>query len=232
MSRKNQRDDREDWRRQQQNRQGQNRWSTGGDENDYGRQSRNQEGGNWRRDEEYGRRGNDEMGEGYRGQNMGWSGGRDRDMWQGGRQRGANEGREPYWESRPERGDWQENRGWEREHAGWQGGRGGGWPGDRWQGGGYSNRGEGEYEMESRYGRGDWNRGNWNQGMGGNWNPNQERRRYNQGDWNQAGGIKHRIKADEKTGASEVGCKVSTPAAGPVLSNVRIIGSKKTSTSN
>jgi BON domain len=187
MSRKHQRDEREDWRRQQ-NRQGQNRWSTGSHEDDYGWEGRNREGRNWRGDEEYGSRGHDDMNEGFRGRNMRWGSGRNRGMWEGGGQRWGNEGREFNRGYGEERGTgWQENRGWDRWNQGWQGGRGGGWEGDRWQGG-YPNRGEGEYGMESRYGRGDWNRGDWNQGMmGGNWNHNAERRRYDQGDWNQGG---------------------------------------------
>jgi len=190
MSRKYERDEREDWRRQQQqNRQRQNRWSTGSHDDDYGWEGRNQEGRNWRGDEEYGRRGH-EMNEGFRRQNMRWERGRNRGMWEGGGQRRGNEGREFNRDYGQERGTgWQENRGWDRwnpGNQGWQGGRGGGWEGERWEGG-YPSRGD-EYGIESRYGRNDWNRCDWNQGMmGGNWNQNAERRRYDQGDWNRGG---------------------------------------------
>src|SRR5215475_11483689 len=113
MSRRYERDEREYWRRQQQqNRQDRNRWSTGRHDDDYGWEGRNQEGRNWL-DWEYGLRS-----------------GRNREMWEGTGQ---------------ERGNWQENRDWDRMNPGWQGR-------------GYPNRSEGEYGMESRYGRSDWNR--------------------------------------------------------------------------
>ena len=134
MFRNYERDDREGWRRQPHNREE-----------------------NWRDEEDYSRRGRDEMDEGFRGQSLQY----------GGR----------------ERGGWQGDRGWERGSQNWQGGEHQRYQGGSHQGSGYRSEGrgwEGEYGMEPHFGRGDWN-----QGMGGSWNQNQERNRGNQDDWNQ-----------------------------------------------
>ena len=190
MSRNYERDEREAWRRQQQNRQGQNRWFEGGREDNYGWTGEGQQGRDWRGEEDYGR-GQQMYGGGQRRQGMQrpWGNPNEREMWEGG---GSQRG-----------GAWQtSDRGWDRGNEDWQGGRGGGWQGDRWQGGrGPQDRGwDRDY---SQYGRGgNWNERyeggsqhegfggrdrNWNQNMGGGWNQNQESGGWNQGNrgWNE-----------------------------------------------
>ena len=156
MAKNYERDEREEyWRRPQQNRESQERWSGSGREDDYGWGAQGQEGRDWRRNEEYERRRWQEMrgrerGQGERG---GWEGGRGR-QWENedydyGRERNYGmQGRN--W---PSRGEW--NRGWEGGQQNWGMGRPGWQGGGEWQGRGW----ERDYENDQPYGRdfgGDW----------------------------------------------------------------------------
>jgi len=184
MAKNYQRDER-NWRRQQQNRQEENQWSRGRQEDDSGWSGQGQQGRHWR-DQEYNPRGGQETGRYWsRGQGMQGSpeqfgGGSEREVWEGGA--GHRWGSErPDWGRERNYGiegprEWQGERGWERGTEGWQGGRGGGWQGDRWQGVESRGRGwEGDYgtqyggNLTERYGglggRG-WYQG-WNEAMRG-----------------------------------------------------------------
>src|SRR5437870_4805573 len=154
MAKNYQRDER-NWRRQQQNRQEENQWSRGRQEDDSGWSGQGQQGRHWR-DQEYNPRGGQETGRYWsRGQGMQGSpeqfgGGSEREVWEGGA--GHRWGSErPDWGRERNYGiegprEWQGERGWERGTEGWQGGRGGGWQGDRWQGVESRGRGwEGDY---------------------------------------------------------------------------------------
>jgi osmotically-inducible protein OsmY len=189
MSRNYERDDREDYsRRQQQNRQGQNRWQNNR-EDENGWTGQNQENRNPRGDQDYNR------GEGrYQGMQDRGNRGNERDMWEGGGgQRSGNEGR-----------NWNReyNYGMEGNQGSQQGGqrsfdRGGGYQGGNFQdesqygmGGNRNERFEGS-QRENFDGRGSWNQGmpgregqrqnnNWSPEMGG-WNQELEGNRWNEG---------------------------------------------------
>jgi osmotically-inducible protein OsmY len=185
MSRDYERDDRETyWRRQEQGREPQNRWSSGNREEDYGwnPQDRDQQG--WRRNEEHDRnretmRDRERFGrEGTR-----YGGGRERGPWQGGEHnRWGNEGADygTDWQQRTgqrwgEQGRYREGMersGWQGKN--WEGGRTadyGGWhgrTGTGWQGG---------YENEQQYVGDEWNERMGGQSFGG-------RGMTGQGTWN------------------------------------------------
>jgi hypothetical protein len=164
MSKNYERDEREEyWRRPQQNREPQERWSGSGREDDYSWGAQGQEGRDWRRNEEYERRRWQEMksrerGEGERG---GWEGGR-------GRQWGNEDydyGRERHYGTQSRnwpggRGESQA-RGWEGGQQNWGMGRQGWQGGGEWQGRDW----EGEYGNDQPYGR-DFGR-DWDERTGG-----------------------------------------------------------------
>ena len=118
MSKNYERDEREEyWRRPQQNRESQERWSGSGREDDYGWGAQGQEGRDWRRNEEYERRRWQEMRgrEGGEGERGGWEGGR-------GRQWGNEDydyGRERHYGTQGR--NWPGGRG--ESNRGWEGGR-------------------------------------------------------------------------------------------------------------
>jgi hypothetical protein len=164
MSKNYERDEREEyWRRPQQNRESQERWSGSGREDDYGwGAQQGQEGRDWRRNEEYERRRWQEMkgrdrGEGEYG---GWEGGR-------GRQWGNEDydyGRERHYGTQGR--NWpgsrgESNRGWEGGQRNWGIGRQGWQGGGEWQGRGW----EPDYGNDQPYGR-DFGR-EWDERSGG-----------------------------------------------------------------
>lgn len=165
MSRNYERDERDYWRRQQRNQEGQDRWSTGEREDDYGWNMQGRQGRNWRNE--------NDMNQGYREQGMPrggtWQGGRgggwEGDRWEGGGYQNTGRNYENRnWEgdygmeSRGGRGDWNRND-WNRND--WNQGMGGRGNEENWNPGRGSNQGNGN--------QGNWNQGNWNQGMRENW---------------------------------------------------------------
>ena len=188
MSRDYERDDREAyWRRQEQGREPQNRWSSGNREDDYGWNAQDRDEQGWRRNDEHDRnRGTSTRDrERFGREGMRYGGGTERGSWQGGEHgRWSNEGPEygSDWQQRSgqrwgeqgryregmEGSGWQGNRNWEDghtgEHGGWQG-RGG----RAWQGG---------YENEQQSGSGEWNERMGRQSFSG-------RGMTGQGNWNE-----------------------------------------------
>lgn len=163
MTKNQEREEREEyWRRQQQNREPQERWSRGGREEEYDWHTHGQEGRDWRGNEDYERHRWQEMRgrERFGGQGMGYRGEGERGAWEGtGGQRWGNEdydfGRERNLGMQGSR-RWQGGRnegirGWEGGHPGWETGRRG-WEGGEMQGRNW----EGEYGNQQLYGPNDW----------------------------------------------------------------------------
>jgi hypothetical protein len=167
MSRDYERDEREAyWRRQEQGRNPQNRWSSGNREDDYGWNAQDRDERNWRSDEHDRNRGLSMRDrERFGREGMHYGGGSERGTWQGswqgGQDRWTNEGAEYG-------SDWQQRSGqrWGQQ-GGYRGGmEGPGWQGNRnWEGGrtgeraGWQGRGnpgwQNDYENEQQYGRDD-----------------------------------------------------------------------------
>src|SRR5713226_2153944 len=178
MSRDYERDDRERyWRRQEQGREPQNRWSSGNREEDYGWNAQGRDEQGWRRNDEYDRNRGASMRdrERFGREGMRYGSGTEHSRWSnegpeyGGdwqQRSGQRWGEQDRYREGSEGSGWQGNRNWEGghtgEHSGWQGRSGRGW--------------QNAYENEQS-GSGEWNERTGRQTFGG-------RGMTGQGGWN------------------------------------------------